>query len=85
VTSAAEVAASLLAKKIQSGRLPDPFTTREVYRNGWTGLTDSTEVYNAISILEDAGWLRREEVRKSEGGRRTVHFHINPKVTRPNP
>jgi len=34
------VAAALLARKVARGRLPTPFTARDVYRNAWTRLTE---------------------------------------------
>jgi hypothetical protein len=40
VTDQARVAAALLAAKLTHGRLPSPFTARDVYRNEWTGLAE---------------------------------------------
>ena len=81
VTDAARVAGALLATKIRRGRLASPFTAREVYRNEWTGLTEPRVVQGALESLEDLGWIRREAVREGEGGRPTVRFHINPRLS----
>jgi hypothetical protein len=37
------------------GRLPSPFTARDVYRNEWTGLTEPRVVQGALACLEDLG------------------------------
>ncbi len=80
VTDLVRVAAALLAAKLTSGRLPSPFTAREVYRNEWTGLTEAGVVQGALECLEDLGWLRREAVRAHDGGRPSVRFHTNPRL-----
>ncbi len=80
VTDAVRVAAALLAAKLTHGRLPSPFTAREVYRNEWTGLTEPRVVQGALECLEELGWLRPNAVRAHEGGRSSVHFHINPRL-----
>ncbi len=79
VTDMARVAAALLAAKLTHGRLPSPFTAREVYRNEWTGLTEARVVQGALACLEELGWLRPEAVRAPDGGRPRVQFHINPR------
>ena len=80
VTDMARVAAALLAVKLTHGRLPSPFTARDVYRNEWTGLTEPRVVQGALACLEDLGWLRPEAVRAHDGGRSSVRFHINPRL-----
>src|SRR5216683_8437536 len=80
VTDMARVAAALLAGKLTHGRLPSPFTARDVYRNEWTGLTEPRVVQGALACLEDLGWLRPEAVRVRDGGRPTVRFRINPRL-----
>src|SRR5712692_8177369 len=74
VTDMARVAAALLAAKLTHGRLPSPFTAREVYRNEWTGLTEARVVQGALECLADLGWLRPEAVRAPDGGRPSVRF-----------
>ena len=80
VTDMARVAAALLAAKLTHGRLPSPFTAREVYRNEWTGLTEPRVVQGALECLADLGWLRPEVVRAHDGGRPSVRFHTNPRL-----
>ncbi len=82
VTDPARVAAALLARKVARGRLPTPFTARDVYRNAWTGLTEPRVVRHALAMLAELGWLRAEAARAGEGGRPTVRWHINPTVLR---
>ena len=82
VTDPARVAAALLAGKVARGRLPTPFTARDVYRNAWTGLTEPRVVRHTLAMLADLGWIRAEPARAGEGGRPTVRWHINPTVRR---
>jgi putative DNA primase/helicase len=81
VTDAARVAAVLLATKISGGQLPSPFTARAVYRNEWAGLTEPRIVQGALECLEEQGWIRRKALRASDGGRPTVRFQINPRLS----
>jgi hypothetical protein len=69
-----------LAAQLTHGRLPSPFTARDVYRNEWTGLTEPRVVQGALDGLAELGWLRPEAVRASNGGRPTVRFRISPQL-----
>ena len=80
VTDPARVAAALLARKVARGRLPTPFTARDVYRNAWTGLTEPRAVHRTLAMLADLGWIRAAPARAVDGGRPTVRFHVNPTV-----
>ena len=80
MTDPARVAAALLATKLTRGRLVSPFTAREVYRNEWTGLTETRVVQGALECLEELGWIRPEAVRGGDGGRPTLRFHLNPRL-----
>ncbi len=80
VTDRAQVAAALLAAQLAHGRLPSPFTARDVYRNEWTGLTEPRVVQGALEGLAELGWLRPEGVRARDGGRPTVRFRLNPRL-----
>ena len=80
VTDPARVAAAVLATKITHGRLPSPFTARDVYRNEWAGLTEPRVVQGALEGLAELGWIRAEAVRARDGGRPTVRFRLNPRL-----
>jgi hypothetical protein len=71
-------AAHRLAAKIEDGSVLESFALRDVYRRGWSGLTDRKQVAAAVDVLVDHGWLRIEEV-STEGRSATVH-HINPRI-----
>jgi hypothetical protein len=69
-----------LARHIQSGDLPSPFTTRTCYLKGWAGLSTPEQVRAAVSLLEDAGWVRASAPSPSPGkGRPTECWDVNPK------
>jgi putative DNA primase/helicase len=80
VTDRTQVAAALLAAQLTHGRLPSPFTARDVYRNAWTGLTEPRVVQGALEGLAELGWIRAKAVRARDGGRPTVRFRINPRL-----
>lgn len=79
------LAASSLGKKLIKGWRRDErcFTLRDVYQNDWTGLDTPDEVRAAVRLLEDAGWLRRKAA-KSETGRPSEIYDINPQIGEAN-
>ena len=81
ITSRVEAATRFLGEKIQRGKLPDPFTARDVYRPQWTGLGDPEDVIKALEWLKDINWIRSEVKPSADsGGRPSVRYHVNPKV-----
>jgi hypothetical protein len=72
-----------LARHIQANDLPTEFKTRETYLKGWSGLDSPERVRGALTLLEDAGWVRRAEPLVSTGGgRKSETWIVNPKVIR---
>ncbi|HLG98241.1 MAG TPA: YfjI family protein [Bryobacteraceae bacterium] len=72
-------AARVLADKITKGKLAGEFSTRDVYRPGWEGLTTPDDARAALRILEDAGWVR--PVQDDEGeGRPSERWRVNPRI-----
>ena len=51
------------------------------YHNDWAGLTEPRVVGEALEGLRELGWIRPEAALARDGGRPTVRFHINPRVT----
>ena len=82
VTDPVRVAAALLARKLTHGRLPSPFSARDVYRHAWTGLTEPRVVQRSIELLAHLGWIRPEPSGAVDGGRPTVRFRLNPMARR---
>ncbi len=69
-----------LARHIQAGDLPSPFTTRAVYLKGWAGLNTPERVRAALALLEEAAWVTRAETPPSAvGGRPSEVWIANPK------
>jgi putative DNA primase/helicase len=81
VTEPAIDSAKSLADKLKEGALTDPFTFRDVYHRGWTGLEDALSVRRAVGVLEDLGWVRVIEINKT-GGAPREDIYIHPKVPR---
>jgi putative DNA primase/helicase len=76
-------AARELGRHIEAGDLAETFTTRDVYRRGWSGLTQPEQARNALELLGDSGWVaERKPSPGSSGGRPTEEWQINPKVKR---
>jgi len=69
-------AAHALLKKIKAGEVKDGSTVRELYRNGWAGLTTPASVRSGLVVLEEYGWLRWERV--GTDGRSTEIVRLNP-------
>jgi Protein of unknown function (DUF3987) len=75
-------AARELARHIQAGELSSNFTIRDVYRKNWSALDGPDRVRSALTLLEDAGWVRRIELKTgSRRGRRpSESWEVNPQV-----
>ena len=57
------------------------FTSREIHRKNWKGLTDIESVNDALDILVDGEWLALEEIEPTvRGGRPSKRYWINPKI-----
>jgi putative DNA primase/helicase len=77
-TAVSATTAKAIVAKIRSGDLKSEFRSHEVWRPGWSKLTDSDAVRAALEMLVDYDWLR---VRKLEtGGRPAFIYIINPKI-----
>jgi putative DNA primase/helicase len=81
-------AARELAKHLQRGDLPERFRLREVYRKGWTGLSNKEDAEAATEILCDLGWIRLaapapDRAPGTPGRAASQMFEVNPKILRP--
>ena len=72
-------AATALQKKIARGQLDSPFSERELYRKGWSLLTDPEVVTDACTELVVAGWIRRVDEPRRSGRPPSRKYEINPK------
>ncbi len=82
---AAEVAADIyrahrLMEKINAGAIRDGDTLREIYRHGWSGLSDTDDVWTGLQVLENYDIARVEE--RVTGGRTSEILSINPNLRR---
>jgi putative DNA primase/helicase len=68
-------AAQALLAKLKVGKLPSPFTARDVYKSGWAGLIEREMVEDALAILVDHAWLRDITVEQPGRPRREYHAH----------
>jgi hypothetical protein len=72
--------AAKLAKKIQEGEVPSPFSVRDIYRKEWTMLEEKSIVQKACDELVDAGWIRQESQAYGFGRPSSPTYVINPKL-----
>lgn len=70
--------ASALLKKLQAGELGgvNTFTPREIAVKHWAGLSKVEDVRKAAQLLEEYGWVVREEVRTK--GRPSERYILHP-------
>jgi hypothetical protein len=64
-----------LLQKIWSGSLKSGCTIRDIQRRGWSHLTENYEVREAVTLLQEYGWIREFEVDTRGKPRRELRFH----------
>mgnify|MGYP001260840835 CR=1 FL=1 len=69
-------AAKLILAKLREGALREAFTSRDVYRPEWSGLTDREVVEKALDMLAAHGWLA--ETTMDTGGRPATVYTLTP-------
>jgi putative DNA primase/helicase len=78
VTAFSSATAAAIVAKIRSGDLKSEFRSHEVWRPGWSKLSDREAVNAALNMLLDYDWLRVRVVQT--GGRPAYIYMVNPKV-----
>jgi hypothetical protein len=81
-TNYAMQAAISLSKKLKKHELEDSFTVREVYRKGWSLLSNKEDVQAACDELVEAGWLKEVVTDPAFGQKGKIEYIINPKIWR---
>jgi putative DNA primase/helicase len=76
-------AGKALSQRILAGEVPACFALRDLYRNGWSGLSDRDDAERAISLLLDLDWLHQTV--ETTSGRDRRRFFVNPKVMKDAP
>lgn len=71
--------AKVLLKRLIDWPKEKPIKVRDIVRNGWSGLTDTESVTDAMQLLMDAGWVREIEIRP-ENGRPTRIYLLHPRA-----
>jgi putative DNA primase/helicase len=76
-------AARLILAHIRRGNLRDGFTSRDVQRHGWSGLTRIDLIKAGLALLVDLGWLAETtSAAGPAGGRTSSSYSINPRAGR---
>ncbi len=76
VTAPETVAAKAILRRINKGDLPNQFTARDVYRNGWAHLTETKRVHEALTMLAEYGHLKDSEI--NSYGRPSIQYEVIP-------
>ena len=67
-------AARSIVTKARTGALPAAFTSRDVYRNQWSGLSDKATVADALDLLVAHAWVT--EASLDTGGRPSMVYAL---------
>jgi hypothetical protein len=78
VTAAEADTAKAILGKIRAGQLPAEFSSRDVWRPGWSKLTDRDAVQTGLGLLVDYDWLGTRKIETA--GRPATVFQLNPKA-----
>ncbi len=70
--------AKAIISRIRKGDLTTAFSSRDVWRHGWSKLSDSKHVARALQLLVDYDWLTVEYLETS--GRPKTVYHVNEGV-----
>ncbi len=73
------LAAERILERIQDGSLPDGFSTRDLHKADWGGLTDLETVRAGLATLAAHGWIKEAPPEKGPG-RPSEKWMINPET-----
>ena len=80
ITTPDVATAKAILLKLKREEIKVPFSARDIYRNGWSGLSEPERVRDALTFLEDRDWLLSSTTPRSEdGGRPQVVYTVNPR------
>jgi putative DNA primase/helicase len=78
VTAASVDTAKAILDKIRSGHLKSEFRSWDIWRPGWSRLTDREAVQAGLDILVEHAWLHQRRIETM--GRRATVYSVNPKM-----
>ena len=81
VTSPGVIAAKVILEKLRHKELPHPFAARDIYRRGWTHLSDCERVHDALRLLVDLDHLAVRS--RTTDGRTATCYEANPRGLKP--
>jgi len=72
--------AAALLEHIYKGDVADGDKTRDIWRRGWSRLASADDLADALDVLEELGWVRREVVKPDGGGRPSEVVRLHPEL-----
>ncbi len=80
ITTPDVATAKAILQKLKRGEIGIPFSARDIYRNGWSGLSEPERVRDALTFLEDLDWLASSTTLPTvHGGRPQIVYKANPR------
>jgi putative DNA primase/helicase len=75
-------AAIALSRRLSKGWKSEEgvFTVRDIYRNAWSKLITPEETRAALDVLEEHGWVRRDNIESQSSGRPAETYFRNPRI-----
>lgn len=77
VSSPEAAAAKAIVDRIRRGEIPRVFAPRDIYRKGWTNLSDRKLVHEALDLLTDLDWVIPNT--RETDGRWAREYTANPR------
>jgi len=71
-------AARLILTKIEKGKLLDGFTSRDIHRSGWSGLSSVEIIKEALLLLEDFNYIQGVVITTKT--KPSIRYQINPEI-----
>ena len=73
-------AAKAVLTHVRKGDVEDNFSARDIYRHGWSRLSDRDQVQSGLNLLCDLDWIVAVDKHPTAGGRPTTIYRINPRA-----
>jgi len=73
-----KTSAQLILKKIKENKLENKFTARDIHRSGWSGLSSTGIIKDALLLLEDCNYI--QGIKKESPTKSSIQYFINAEI-----
>jgi putative DNA primase/helicase len=81
ILSPVQAAEKALVDRIADRSLTGSFTARDIFRRRWSGIKYQDTIELALENLQDKHWVRIVRAEPGLGGRPTMRWEVNPRVS----